>query len=206
LPDLLGVKVKDSIVGTVEEISKRMDKIPSGMSKERFIELRVQESLSEEDGFDLLVMGRPEGPGCYCYVNNLLRDIMARVTKSYDFTVIDNAAGMEHISRRTMRNIDKLVLVSDYSAVGIRSAKKISDLAKELGIKVKDEFLVVNRMTGALDELEDEIKASGLKVAGAIPYSEELSRLNIADRPIFELKDKTLNKITGEIFSRLMKG
>ncbi len=104
------------------------------MTKDRFIEMKVQESLTETKDFDLLVMGAPEGPGCYCYVNNLLREIMDRITNSYDFVVIDNAAGMEHISRRTTGVIAKLVLVSDYSIAGVRAAKRIYSLAKELKI------------------------------------------------------------------------
>jgi len=206
LPSLLGVKPESSIVGIVEEISKKMDKIPAGMTKERYIEMRVQESLSEEEGFDLLVMGRPEGPGCYCYVNNLLRGIMSRVTKSYDFVIMDNAAGMEHISRRTMRSLDSLVLVSDYSAVGVRSAKRIYELAKELDIKMKGAYLAVNRITGDIVALGDDIKDSGLKLIGAIPFSEEVNSLSIADKPIFGLKDKSVRSEVGKIFNALMKG
>ena len=123
--EALGVTGASTIVGTCEEIARHLDAIPAGMTKDRFIELRVQESLAETARFDLLVMGRPEGPGCYCYVNNLLRDCIAEMTRSYDIVVIDNAAGMEHVSRRTMRDMDRLVLVSDYSIPGIRSARRI---------------------------------------------------------------------------------
>ena len=119
LAESLGVDAVSSIVGVCEEISKNMDTIPRGMTKDRYIEMKVQESLIETEDFDLLLMGRPEGPGCYCYVNNLLRDIIGDITKSYDFIVIDNAAGMEHISRRTTMEITKLVLVSYYSSIGV---------------------------------------------------------------------------------------
>jgi CO dehydrogenase maturation factor len=181
-------------VGTIEEISKKMDAIPAGMTKDRYIEMRVQEALGEEKGFDLLVMGRPEGPGCYCYVNNLLRDMIGRITRSYDFVVVDNAAGMEHISRRTMREIDRLILVSDYSVFGIRSAKRIYDLAKELAIKIKEAFLVVNKATGPVEALKAELDSAGLKVAGAIPYDETLAELALSGRPIFEFGDDKMKR------------
>ncbi|HPM43390.1 MAG TPA: carbon monoxide dehydrogenase, partial [Candidatus Omnitrophota bacterium] len=136
LAESLGVDAVSSIAGVCEDISKNMGAIPRGMTKDRYIEMRVQESLVETQEFDLLLMGRPEGPGCYCYVNNLLRDIIGDITKSYDFIVIDNAAGMEHISRRTTMEITKLVLVSDYSSVGVKSARRIYDLAGEIGVKM----------------------------------------------------------------------
>jgi CO dehydrogenase maturation factor len=204
LPEMLDVRGAGTIVGVVEEISKNMDKIPAGVTKDRFIEMRVQETLSEEKGFDLLVMGRPEGPGCYCYVNNLLREITSKITKDYDFIVMDNAAGMEHISRRTVRSIDKLVLVSDHSIFGIRSAKRIYDLAKGLDLKIKDSFLVVNKLVGGLDTVSDEIAATGLKLAGTIPYDLEIQRLSLSARTIFDSEDESVNKALGEILDNIV--
>jgi CO dehydrogenase maturation factor len=182
-----------------------MDNIPAGMTKERFIEMRVQEALVEENGFDLLVMGRPEGPGCYCYVNNLLRDLMARITNNYDFVVIDNAAGMEHISRRTMRAIDRLLLISDYSIIGIRSAKRISELVKELGIKVGDASLVINKVGGFLEPLQDEIRATGVRFIGAIPYDASVDDWSISNKPIFAFESITIKDKIRELFSNLME-
>jgi len=193
------------MAGIVEDVSKRMDKIPAGMTKERFISMRVQEALSEEDGFDLLVMGRPEGPGCYCYVNNLLRDMMSKLTGSYDFVIIDNAAGMEHISRRTMRAIDKLVLVSDYSAVGVRSVKRIYELAKELGIKIGDVFLVVNKARGSITPLKEEIDKSGLEFAGVIPYDENLHEASVHNKPLFSVNSHEAENAVENIFKNLNK-
>ncbi|MCX5666017.1 MAG: carbon monoxide dehydrogenase [Candidatus Omnitrophica bacterium] len=205
LPEALGIKSHDSIAGICDDVSKHMDSIPAGMTKERFIEMRIQEALVEEKGFDLLVMGRPEGPGCYCYVNNLLRDLMARVIKNYDFVVIDNAAGMEHISRRTMRTIDKLLLISDYSVIGIRSAKRISDLVKELGIKVGAASLVINKVGGFLEPLQDEIRATGVRFAGAIPYDASVEDWSISNKPIFAFESITIKDKIREIFSDLME-
>lgn len=181
-----------------------MDNIPAGMTKERFIEMRIHEALVEEKGFDLLVMGRPEGPGCYCYVNNILRDLMARVIKNYDFVVIDNAAGMEHISRRTMRTIDKLLLISDYSVIGIRSAKKISELVKELGIKVGAVSLVINKAGGFLEPLQDEILATGVRFVGAIPFDASIEDWSISNKPIFAFESITIKDRIIEIFDDII--
>lgn len=192
-------------MGICEEISKNMGKIPSGMTKDRFIEMRVQESLTETKDFDLLVMGAPEGPGCYCYVNNLLRAVIDKITKSYDFVVIDNAAGMEHISRRTEGNITKLVLVSDYSVTGVRATKRIYDLARELKIKIGGAYLIINRVSGPLSALKGEISKTGLSLAGEMPYSEELIEWNVANKPVFRFEGKPIRTKIEEILEKLTK-
>ncbi|MCM8761560.1 MAG: AAA family ATPase [Candidatus Omnitrophica bacterium] len=201
--DALGVHDAQTIVGICEDISRHMDTIPSGMTKDRFIEMRVQESLAEADAFDLLVMGRPEGPGCYCYVNSLLRDIIGRITKNYDFVIIDNAAGMEHISRRTTGQISRLVLVSDYSVAGVRSTKKIYDLAMDLKIKIGSAYLIVNRVSGPLSVLKSDIEKTGLEVAGEVPYSKELVRWSVSNKSIFEFKSKAVQHEIERIVDKL---
>lgn len=203
LPDALGIKDYETIAGICDDVAKNIDSIPAGMTKERFIEMRIQEALVEEKSFDLLVMGRPEGPGCYCYVNNLLRDLTARVIKNYDFVVIDNAAGMEHISRRTMRAIDRLLFVSDYSIIGVRSVKRISELVKELGIKIGAACLVINKVSGFLEPLQDEIRATGVKFIGAIPYDALVEDWSISNKPIFDFESVTIKDKIREIFSGL---
>jgi len=203
--DALGAREPGTIVGICEEISKNIDKIPASMTKDRFIEMKVQEALVEGKDFDLLVMGRPEGPGCYCYVNNLLRDIMGKIAANYDFVVIDNAAGMEHISRRTTREITRLLVVSDYSIAGIRSAKRIYDLAVELGIKMSGAYLVINKVSGPLSALNEEIKKTGLEVIGDVPYDEALIEWNISDRSIFGFKEKAVRNIIADILNKLME-
>ena len=192
--DALGVKSAPTIVGTCEEISGQMSKIPAGMTKERFIEMRVQESLAEEKAFDMLVMGRPEGPGCYCYVNNLLRNIIDKITRAYDYVVIDNAAGMEHISRRTMRGMNKLVLVSDYSVPGIRSAKKIYELAKELGIKIPEgEYDTLSgfvfSLLGKLPIVGDEVKYDDIAISVERIHKRRIIKVKIVKTPKIEKED-----------------
>jgi len=202
--EALGVKDPETIVGICDDISKNMDKIPSGITKDRFIEMKVQESITETKYFDLLVMGAPEGPGCYCYVNSLLRAIIERITKSYDFVVIDNAAGMEHISRRTEGDITKLLLVSDYSITGVRAAKKIYGLAKRLKIRIGGAYIVINRVLGPLSALKAEIDGSGMEISGDVPYSQALMERNISGEPILGFDDDVINGKIAGIFQKVM--
>jgi len=205
LADSLGVKSPETIVGICEDVSKNLSKIPAGVTKDRFIEMRVQEAVNETKDFDLLVMGRPEGPGCYCYVNNLLRGIIGSITRSYDFVIIDNAAGMEHISRRTTGEMNKLLVVSDYSIPGVRSALRIYELARELGIKIDGAYLVINKISGPLAPLAGEIARTGLGIAGTVPYDEEIVDWNVSNKPIFEFRDATVKSDIEEIFNNLMR-
>lgn len=204
LADALGIRNVQTIVGIVDEISKNIGNIPAGMTKDRYIEMRVQEAVAEEDGFDLVVMGRPEGPGCYCYVNSLLRSVIERVTGHYKFVVIDNAAGMEHISRRTEGGVDKLVLVSDYSVTGVRSAKKIFELAKSLKIKIGSSGLIVNKVSGPMSAIDKEIKDTGLELLGTIPYDEAVVDWSISGKPVFELKSKAAGDMIKKILEKLV--
>jgi CO dehydrogenase maturation factor len=205
LADNMGVKGPETIAGICEHTSKNLSKIPAGVTKDRFIEMRIQEAVNEGDGFDLLVMGRPEGPGCYCYVNNLLRGIIGNITKNYDFVIIDNAAGMEHISRRMTAELNKLLIVSDYSIPGVRSAGRIYDLAKELKIRINGAYLIINKVSGPLAPLTGEITKTGLDIAGSVPYDEEMVAWNISSKPIFDFEDETLRGGIEEIFKNIMR-
>jgi len=167
--------------------------------------MRIQEAVNEKDDFDLLVMGRPEGPGCYCYVNNLLRGIIGKITNSYDFVIIDNAAGMEHISRRTTGEMNKLLVVSDYSIPGVRSAARIYKLAKELGIRMNGAWLVINKVSGPLAPLTGEIAATGLEIAGSIPYDEEIVDWNVSNKPMLEFRNEIMHNEIETIFNNLMR-
>ena len=132
LNDMLGVELKDTIGATREEMRILADNLPGGMTKQQFFEYKIQSCLVETPSFDLIAMGRPEGPGCYCYANNLLRDILKTLSSRYEYVVIDNQAGMEHLSRQTTQKVDYLLIISDSSLRGIRAAGKTSRLIKEL--------------------------------------------------------------------------
>jgi CO dehydrogenase maturation factor len=188
LGDLLGVKPAESIVELIDAIMEKPSTIPAGMSKNDFIEMRIQGMIAESAGFDLLVMGRPEGSGCYCYANNTLRDVLSKISGAYDYVLIDNEAGMEHLSRRTMRSADTMFIVTDYTAVSVRSAKRIFDLVKELKIKVKNIYLLVNRFKKSIVELEDEIKSTRIPLAGYLPEDETLNRMAALNQPLINAK------------------
>jgi len=190
LGEMLGVKSTSTIVGIVDGISKNPGQIPAGMTKERYIDLKIQESLEEDEGFDLLTMGRPEGPGCYCFINNLLRELIRKLMNSYSYIVVDNEAGMEHLSRRLVREMDTLFVISDSSVIGVRSAGRISRLTEEMGIKIKNKFLLLNKSKNENKSLEDEIKKTGLDLKAVLPLDKEIEKAAIKNRSIFELGDK----------------
>ena len=131
-------------------------------------------------------MGRPEGPGCYCYVNNVLRTLVKRLIDKYDNVLIDNEAGMEHLSRRTTRAADALVIVSGPGLVGIRSALRIQELVKELEIQVGKTYLLVNRADEDFDPAET-IKDSGLEFIGSVPEDKNVLDFSIKGKPVSEL-------------------
>ncbi|MBU4312074.1 MAG: AAA family ATPase [Candidatus Omnitrophica bacterium] len=171
---LMGFEYK-STISDIREEAKNLTS--PAFSKSDFFNMRLQEIVEEGDGIDLLVMGRPEGPGCYCAVNNILRDYLGRLAKNYRFVVIDNEAGMEHLSRRTADSIDKLLLVSDPTAVGIQSAIHAFRAAKDAGVKIKGASLIINKSKGVLGN--DKIKAikeSGLDISGYILFQEEIEK------------------------------
>lgn len=190
LAEFLGLKPAKSIGEVLDEISAHKDKIPAGMTKDRFIEYEVQTIVEEGDGFDILSMGRPEGPGCYCYVNNILRNIVGKLIKDYDFVVIDNEAGLEHLSRKTTASADVLLVISDASSAGLRAAKRISDLTLELKIKTKKRFLLVNRCDKEIDQ--DKFTGMGLDYLGRIPEDSSIDKLSIHGDSLWKLKEDSL--------------
>ncbi|MDD5431782.1 MAG: AAA family ATPase [Candidatus Omnitrophica bacterium] len=191
LAESLGLEVKATIGNILDGISAHPEKIPSGMPKDRFIEFQVQTAIVEADGFDLLTMGKPEGPGCYCYVNNSLRNIMGKLINDYDFIIIDNEAGLEHLSRRTTRSADALVIVSNASVVGLKAAKRIKDLTKDLEIKIKKSFLIVNCYNDMIDS--GKIQDLGLNYLGSIPQDKEIEKICINGCSLMDLNDKGIS-------------
>lgn len=186
LAESLGLDVKETIGGILDRMSRHPEKIPGSMPKDRFIEYEVQGAIAEGEGFDLLTMGKPEGPGCYCYVNNALRGMMAKLISGYDYVIIDNEAGLEHLSRRTTRSADSLVVVSDASTVGLRSAKRIVELADDLEIKIRNKFLVINRQQE--DIKESDIKGLGLEYLGRVPADGAITKISLNGASLMELE------------------
>lgn len=186
---MLGVAVDASVADIREETLEKKDAIPSGMSKDQFIEFRIQQCIVEERGFDLLTMGRPEGPGCYCFVNSLLRRYLDRAAGSYPFVVIDNEAGMEHLSRRTDGAVDLLLIVTEPTVVGAETAGRIAELARKLRIRCGRKAIVLNRVPpeGPAEPVRARLKATGLDLAGQIPQDEAVARCAVEGKSLLEL-------------------
>jgi CO dehydrogenase maturation factor len=194
LNEQLGVEVRSTIGGSREDMKKKItaNEAPAGMSKDDWMEIQMQASLIESEGFDLLVMGRPEGPGCYCAANNTLRRHLELLSHNYPVVVIDNEAGMEHLSRRTTAKIDLLLLVSEPSPVGIMSAGRIRDLAREMEIAVARTGLVINRVPGGMEErLVAEARGRDLEVLGTVPADELVMEYALSHTPAIRLPQET---------------
>ena len=185
LNEVLGIDVKTTI-GEMRELMK--EEVPTGMTKDVWFEYKVQEALTEAKGFDLLAMGRPEGAGCYCAANTLARKYIDLLSGNYPYIVIDNEAGMEHFSRLTTQDVDLLFILSDSSRRSIITAGRIRDLIKELKSNIVKEVLVLNGITGPLEEdISEEIRRNHLDLAGMIPASEEIGRYDRSGMPTFHL-------------------
>jgi CO dehydrogenase maturation factor len=183
IPTTLG-RLREESLQSVRSGSDRL----GGMSTEQLLEYQVQQSIIESKGFDLIVMGRPEGPGCYCAANNILRKYIDKLSEAYPYIVMDNEAGMEHLSRRTAQRIDLLLLLSDPAIRGIQTAKRIDELADELGLEIKRRVLIINRISGDEEgELKSFAENLGLSVAGIVPQDNMVFEYDLHGRPIFQL-------------------
>jgi CO dehydrogenase maturation factor len=191
LAETLGIGELEETISDIISMTKSPDGIPVHMSQDEFISYKLSSSLTETENFDLLAMGGPQGPGCYCFPNNVLKKHLTKLTKNYRTVVMDNEAGMEHISRgTTTERVDALFILSDTSRRSVRSAARINVLTHELRIPVKNVFLVLTRgKDGDLKTLEDELKLVALPLAGMIPNDETITEYELAGRPLYELPD-----------------
>lgn len=189
----LGVPLYDTVGDVREETATAVGggTAMGGMSKWDYLDFRIHESLVEEMAFDLLAMGRPEGPGCYCAANNILRTSVDRLSGAYDYVVIDNEAGLEHLSRRTTQDVDLLLLVSDPTLRGIIAAGRVAELVDELKTTVGATYLIVNRVNGSSlpEALLKAIEQHNLKLAGIIPADPRVNELDAMGQPIVELPE-----------------
>ncbi|MGD9146735.1 MAG: AAA family ATPase [Anaerolineae bacterium] len=189
----LGVPLFDTVGDVREETATAVGggQAMGGLSKWDYLDYRINEALVEETAFDLLAMGRPEGPGCYCAANNILRTSVDRLSDAYDFVVIDNEAGLEHLSRRTTQDVDLLILVSDPSLRGIIAAGRVAELVDELKTAVGTIYLVVNRVNGDTlpEPLMKAIEDHNLKLGGLIPADPAVNELDALGEPIVKLPE-----------------
>ncbi len=180
---------------TLGEIRKDLKgDLPTGMTRDQFMEMKIHQSLIEDTGYDLMVMGQPDGPGCYCAANQYLAMTMDRLAENYAYIIVDNEAGMEHLSRMNLREIDYLLIVSDPSARGILTAKRIADITAPLGLAVKNQFLIVNRAPDPIPEalqekIDNAVNEAGLPLGGIISASNDLINQELSGTSYLKLAD-----------------
>ena len=206
LAESLGLEVRQTVGRILNEFQGEKIKIPAGTTKEAYLEYQLNVAITESKGIDLITMGRGEGPECYCYPNVVIRKLIDEWAKNYAFVVMDNEAGMEHLSRRTTQNIDEMLLVSDHSVKGLRAVARIRDLIKELKLVVKRESIIVNLVPGEVDPLlRGEMERLGITPAAIIPADEEVRKYDLEQKPLFQLPD-TSKAVTAvsELMNRLL--
>lgn len=206
LHEVMGVSV-DQQVGTIREDSKHKSTKEDlvGVTNVDNMELLINQALTEANGFDLISMGRPEGPGCYCFPNHVIRRFMDRLSDNYPYVVMDNEAGLEHLSRRTTQDTDLMLVVSDPSARSLRTVGRVKELVKELELRVHRIGLIVNRAAGELPkESMDVIKDTGVELVGVVRSDETLASFDLMNIPLIQLPvDSAALKSAYSIFDSL---
>jgi CO dehydrogenase maturation factor len=201
LCDKLGIEVTGTIGGLRNDIVADPEIVPAGISKQDYITTHIRQIMTETDRIDLLVMGRPEGEGCYCFTNDVLKNCFRDLIPSYKYTVIDNEAGMEHMSRRVLPNSDVIVFVSDPTKTGIRTAARLSHLADEVKISTKKRILVINNTFGDLPKaLIDEAESAGMDEVFVVPHDDYISKAAM-EGDFLDLPDDT---VSGKAVSALV--
>ncbi|RME34034.1 MAG: ATP-binding protein [Thermoflexia bacterium] len=199
LPLVLGMEVettvgdiREDMLDLVQSSGALAGSMPGGMSKQDYLDYQVKMALVEGDRVDLLAMGRPEGPGCYCAANQMLRLIVDRLSANYDYVVIDNEAGMEHLSRRTTRDVDVLLLVTDPTQRGVAAAREMARMVPGLDIRVGRVYLVVNRVRDELPPpLVEAVARTGLELIGTVPEDPAMAEFEVSGRPLIHLPPET---------------
>lgn len=190
LGESLGLEVRQTVGHILNEFQGEKINIPQGMSKEAYLEYQLNTAITESKDLDLITMGRGEGPECYCYPNVIIRKLIDEWSKNYAYVVMDNEAGMEHLSRRTTRDVDELLLVSDHTIKGLRAVARIRGLVAELKLGVKRESLIINRVPDGFEPIfQDEMNRLGLKAAATVSVDAELQHYDLEQRPLLELPD-----------------
>ncbi len=169
-----------------------MGALPGGVSKREYLDYQIRNSVAEGARFDLIAMGRSEGPGCYCAVNHNLREVIDSLSRNYRYVVIDNEAGMEHLSRRTTRDVQHLLIISDPTLRGLVAAERIAELSRDLDINIENAYLVINRLEdGIPPALEARVAALNLPLLGVIPPDEIMVEFELTGRPLIELAEES---------------
>lgn len=209
LNQVLGEDIEITLGEIREDVSirNRDGNLPGGMTKADYINYKLHQAVIEGKGFDLLVMGRPEGAGCYCFANGILREATDRLSENYELMVIDNEAGLEHLSRRTTKNVDLMFAVSECSKRGIEAAARVKQLIEELKLDVKELYLIVNRVPteGLSEDILKTIDGYGLKLAGTVPMDLKVFEYDNKGLPLVTLpKDTDAVKAVRKIFDEMV--
>lgn len=208
LGESLGLEVRQTVGLILDDFQKNKINIPPGMTKEAYLEYKLNEVIVESKGLDLVTMGKGEGPECYCYPNVILRNFADSLAENYAYTVMDNEAGMEHLSRRTTQNVDALLLVSNHSVKGVRTISRIKELVSSLKLVVKRQLAIINMVPAKLDPLvKEELDRLGIELTAVIPEDEEVYRYDLEMKPLLDLPDaskavKAVDELMGEILDK----
>lgn len=207
LGESLGFEVKQTVGRILDDFQREKISIPSGMTKEAYLEYKLNGAIVESKGLDLLTMGRGEGPECYCYPNLILRKIIDNLSGNYAYVVMDNEAGMEHLSRRTTQNIDVLLITSDHSVKGIRTIARIKGIVSELKLVVRRELIVINFVPTNIDPLlSEELVRLGIVPTTTIPLDDEVQRYDLKMKSLFDLPDTSkVVMAVSDLMDRLLK-
>ena len=193
LNEVLGVEVDCTLGQIREEMANAELKgtIPAGMTKADYAEFKFNSALIEDDDFDMIVMGRTQGKGCYCFVNGVLKTQVDKYAGNYKYVVMDNEAGLEHVARGTLPKVDTMLLISDCSRRGIQAVARIAEMIEEMELKPAQMGLIVNRAPGGVlnDGVKAEIEKHGLKLFGVLPQDEGVYDCDCNGEPSSKLPD-----------------
>jgi len=206
LGESLGLSIRQTVGSIIATFNEEKINIPPGMTKEAYLEFKLNEAMVESKGLDLVTMGRGEGPACYCYPNLLLRKFMDSLAGNYAYIVMDNEAGMEHLSRRTTQNIDELLLVSNHSVKGIRTIARLRDLIAELKLVVKRQSVIINFVSDKIDPLvSEEMAKLGIEPTVVIPLDEAIGEYDLKLKPLLDLPDSKAVTAVDNLMAELLK-
>ena len=199
LNEVLGVEVETSLGAIREEMANAElhGTIPAGMTKADYADFKFNSAIVEEDDFDMLVMGRTQGKGCYCYVNGVLKTQVDKYAKNYSYIVMDNEAGLEHVARGTLPHVDTMLLISDCSRRGIQAVARIAEMVQEMNLNPTKMGLIVNRAPGGVldDGVKEEIEKHGLTLFGVLPHDEAVYRCDCDGEPSSKLPENDPMKV-----------
>lgn len=208
LGDSLGLRVSRTIGSIIATFNEEKINIPPGMTKESYLEFKLNESIVESRGLDLITMGRGEGADCYCYPNLVLKKFVDNLSGNYAYVVLDNEAGMEHLSRRTTEDVDTLLIISDPTVKGVRTIARIRELVSELKLTMAKELTIINGVRNGLDPaVAGEMDKLGIVLAATVPFDDNIYQYDLKLRPLLDLPDGSKAvKAVADLMTKIVPG